>query len=296
MITFKLITTILFFLTSLSVFAQKSNGFNGRFENIVKAEVPSKYLNSVSYGVVIVDENSGDILKSEYVNRDKQLYPASTIKTVIAMAVLKKIDQGLIRLDQDITINQSNANYECVDSKCSLYGFGKKRTVEKLLWDMITQSNNIATNQLLDVAGKQNIKEIIASCGAEGVKVGRKVYAHVDAEPKSKESNRATAYGLAEIYREISTGRLGLLKDESRNYLINMLGSLEHNDRLNFYFPKNTKFYHKTGHTAKTSGDAGWLKLGEHRIAIIVGLQGFPNYSPLQKIGIKTLNLINSDL
>jgi len=259
------------------------------FEKIVLSAVKTN-VDKVSYGLCLIDRKTNNIICEKYVNADKKLYPASSIKTLIAMKILQKIDNGIINFDDKIKINQSNANE---DGGGARYSRGKVRTINELLIDMITISNNIATNQLIDIAGKDEINKLAQSLGAYNTKVYRKMYANVPIDTHiKKERNTATAYDYVLIYTEISTGKNNFLSEKSRKYLIDLLSKVDKNDRLNAKFPSYIKFYHKTGSTSNRSSDAGFFYLNNDIIVILVGLQNFCNYGTLSIIGQKILNYL----
>jgi beta-lactamase class A len=231
-----------------------------------------------SYGLAIVDPKSGDILCEEYVQGDRVIYPASTMKTLVALAVLRKVDLGALKLDQDVAISQVNAGEECSHWDCRIYGPGKLRSVRELLWDAITISNNIAANQLIDLATKPWIEQTAQDVGARNLHVYRKVYDDVDPEPNIHTPNTATARDYIALYREIATGRMGLLSTASRELLIEILAHQKYNGSLNGDFPEGVTFYHKTGDTSQVTGDAGFYYLPSGKIAILAGLQDFNRY------------------
>lgn len=131
------------------------------------------------------------------------------------MTTLRRLDHGEISLEDPLTISQPNASVECADWGCTTYGPGKKVTIRKLLWDMITLSNNIAT--------KAMINETADLLGVPTLRVNRKVYNIQDAEPKGHESNRASAGGYVEMYREIAIGHRAVLSQSSRTLLVKIL-------------------------------------------------------------------------
>lgn len=256
-----------------------SCAIEGRFQSIVYDMFGWRWaLDQTSYGLMLVDRESGEVLCQEFVQPDKAIYPASTIKTLIAMAVLRKVDEGDLSLSQEVTITQPNAEQECGYWGCETYGPGRKVSLERLIRDTITISNNIASNQLVDVASKTLINGTADLLGASDIRVFRKVYDDVDPEPEIRTPNRATARGLARVYLEIATGRLGLLSEKSRELLIQVLGDQKYNGSLSGDFPEGVTFFHKTGSTSKVTGDGGFFKVDQSRMAILVGLQDFNRY------------------
>ena len=114
--------------------------------------------------------------------------------------------------------------------------------------------------------------------GAPTLRVNRKVYNIQDAEPEVHESNRATAGGYVEMYREIAVGRRAVLSESSRTLLVEILRNQKLNDRINADWPSGTVFFHKTGHTSKATSDAGFFHAPNGDIVIIAALEGFDHY------------------
>jgi len=258
----------------------------GRFEKIVIDTIGRERAEqSASFGMSVIAQATGRTLCEEFVGADQNIYPASTFKTLVAVAAVRKIDLGLIRLDQPIAIDQWNADTECRFSSCSTYARGRIVSVDRLLTDMITVSNNLATNQLIDLVGKDFINQTADLLGASSLRVFRKVYDEVDPEPTIKTPNRASARGFTELYREISSGRLRLLSDQARGYVNELLRRQKINGSLNKFFPPGLTFFHKTGNTSQVTGDGGFYVLPSGNIVILVGLQGFVSFQSLQQIG-----------
>jgi beta-lactamase class A len=264
--------------------------FAGGFARSVAANVRAARVPLVSYAAMIVRAD-GTVLCSDEVNADTSLTPASSIKTLVAVAALRKIDRGDARLTDTLTINQPNAAADCRDSSCAVYGPGKKVTLKRLLTDMIIASNNVATNQLVDFASKPFITETARLVDAPSLELNRKLYSRVPAEPDNPTPNRGSARGLVNLYREVATGHGNVLTPASRAFLVDLLGRTYYRDRLNAWFPANVRFFHKIGNTSTVSADAGFFWIGRRTAVIVAGIQGFLDYAPLKRIGRALLDL-----
>ncbi len=283
-------------------------GINGKFQTIVFDILGKEWAQQqAGYGLSIIDIESGKIIDQEFVQPDKVIYPASTIKTLIAVAVLKQIELGRYNFNTLVKIDQVNATTECRYWNCDLYGPGRSLRVETLLWDMITVSNNLATNQLIDLAGKEFINSVAEKIQSPSLKVFRKVYDDVDPEPEITRRNEATAFGFSQLYREIASGRLGFLRDDLRSHMVKLLGNQKYHGSLNSKFKDEKTFYHKTGNTSKATGDSGFYYLNDKTVVIMTGLQDFNRYHvcdvsgdcrwrngfwPLSQIGYRTYQLL----
>lgn len=241
-----------------------------------------------SFAIAVVDRHTGQTLWSEGFREHENVYPASMVKTLVAVSVLQRVDRGEIQLTDSVTIDQVNADAEC-GRGCARYGNGATQTIAQLMSAMIIHSNNIATNQLIDVATKEGIARTARELGAEAIEVLRKVYVRVNPEPHIETRNRGTAAAFIELYREIVSGHRGLLSEASRSHLQDLLARCHSRTRFNARFPQNITFFHKTGSTSQSSGDAGYYFLDEDRAVIIAGLQDFRIFMTLQQMGAAIL-------
>lgn len=281
---------------------------SGKFQKIVFKFLGRELaLTQSSFGLSIFDKRTGDLVCEDYVEPEQNTYPASSIKTLIAIAVLRLVDQGQIGLHSQIEIRQPNAAAECIDWDCHVYGPGHFVTVRQMLTDMLTVSNNLAANQLMDLATRPFINDTAVALQANTLRIYHKVYNIQDPEPDNPLRNYATAAGMVQMYREIATGRLRLLSASSMGILIDDLAHEHYHDSLNADFPANVVFYHKPGETSSSTSDGGYLDIGNNRVAVIVGLQNFHDYNycssscgektglfSLKMIGRATLDLIRS--
>ena len=255
----------------------------GKFQAAVTQALGAR-VSKATYSMAIV-RGTGELLCGESSNAELTMPPASTIKVLVAVSVLRRVDQGLVNLDALVPITQGNASVDCVDYGCGTYGLGKKLSVRRLLTDMIVASNNIATNQLVDLVGKPYVAETAQSLGAAGLVFNRKLYSRKEAEPGILTPNAGNAASLVAVYRELATGRLRLLSAASRQLLQTLLASTRFNDRLNALFPRGVRFFHKIGNTSQVSGDAGYFALGPNTFVLIAGVQSFVDYRSMSRIG-----------
>lgn len=218
---------------------------------------------------------------------NRNTYPASSIKTLVAFTLMRALDAGTVRLDDWVTISQSNAAIECRPN-CSKYGPGKRIQVRTLLEDMITVSSNLATNQLADLVSKDRIQQTADLLGAHGLRFWRKVYQTQNPEPEIARRNEGNALDFLRLYEEIANPRLHLLSNESLEILRGTLARQRHNNRFNREIPQSRlPFLHKTGSTSDSSSDAGYFLLPDGSILILAGLQDFRYFLSFGEIGKK---------
>jgi beta-lactamase class A len=267
--------------------------FSGRFARIVAETVGPERVALSSYMALVVRADGTEVC-TDGVNADLAVTPASTVKVLVAIALLRRLDSREIKLSRLVTIDQPNAAIDCKDSSCAVYGPGKRLRVRRLLRDMIVVSNNVATNQLIDLVGKDFIADTAQRLGAAALQIRRKLYSRAPAEPEITTPNSGTARALAAVYRELATGRLGVISKTSRRLLLRLLGQPRVRPRLSAAFPPSVRFFHKHGNTSEVSGDAGFYWLGRRTAVIIVALQSFVDYKTLRTVGRRTLALMRT--
>ncbi|MEL7354569.1 MAG: serine hydrolase [Cyanobacteria bacterium P01_A01_bin.116] len=98
--------------------------------------------------------------------------PASLIKLPIAIALLHKADTDSISLSSDLYIEQRNFTEDAEGTKINIR---ETYSLQQVMAHMIDQSNNVATNQLIDYVGRDDIAEILTSLGYDDTYAGHKL-------------------------------------------------------------------------------------------------------------------------
>lgn len=280
------------------------------FTNLIQNALGSAQVLQSGFELRVLDRATGQELASASVNRDAVIYPASSIKTLVALATYRRIDRNELTLDQPITITQNNANPECqVEGNCAKLGYGKRPTVAQLLESMITVSSNIATNQLFDTLTKDFIDQTAELMELHQLRFNRKLYSETPPQnPMPPLRNAATARDLAGLYEEISTGRRAVLSETSRASLTALLARQEYHDRMDRNWKSDPFFYHKPGNTSAETSDAGFFYFGpgKNRIVILTGLQAFASfkekgqttsgYTSLSRVGDGVLKILRTSM
>jgi beta-lactamase class A len=89
--------------------------------------------------------------------------PASMIKLFVMAKTMQDVHDGKLSLDEKITIKKNDAVGGA--GVTTWYNAGEQRTVEQLMTVMITDSDNTATNILIDRLGMQNINRYLQQQG-----------------------------------------------------------------------------------------------------------------------------------
>lgn len=89
---------------------------------------------------------------------DRYLYPASMLKTPLAVAVGEQAACGALRFDDQLDVTPANMTANDLESPL-LPGY--RATVDELLDLMITRSDNVATNMFYDLVGRDAATALI---------------------------------------------------------------------------------------------------------------------------------------
>ena len=99
---------------------------------------------------------------------------ASVIKLTVMAELFRQLEAGLVRRDQKITVRDEDRVPIC--GVLTLMHTGLEVTPIDLCWLMITISDNMATNLLIDLLGLDNIQANNRRLGLEGVALNRKLF------------------------------------------------------------------------------------------------------------------------
>lgn len=199
------------------------------------------------------------------------LYPASMIKTPLAAATLALVQRGALKLDQRIVVDQSNMTS---NDKPSPFIAGYEGPLSQYLELMITRSDNVATNQLLDVVGRERATAIVHEMGLKLTAFHRKLSGSEPLINDRQASGRNThpATDAALLFEMVATDAIPFASQ-----LREILARQEWNDQLSTGLRPGDRFAHKTGATDEVSHDGGLLDMREGPSYIVVVYTGLPS-------------------
>ncbi len=233
---------------------------------------------------------------------------ASTYKIPMAGLLLSMVDRGDLTLQQMVEVTQRHFD-ETGDIAQSVSHPGVSLSVANLAELMITQSNNNATDRVLElVGGPPAVTNWLRSIGVEGMRVDtsvnellRKFYGLPDGAPSMKgylakfptEEERERANGLTQpefdealpdttspvamvdLLEKVFEG--DALTPASRDFLYGVMGRCQTGqNRIRGQLPPRTLVAHKTGTIGGTVNDAGVIELpaGGGRVAVAIYTKG----------------------
>ena len=218
-------------------------------------------------GIAVIDLTDGTPISYQ---GDLQLPSASMIKLLVASALLQQIDAGTLALDQTHVLSAD----EIVGGSGSLAGLGvgASVTLERLLSAMIEESDNTATNALIDVLGMDEINAEAKRLGLSETSLNRRMMDE-QAVAEGRE-NYACADDLATILRAAHEGTLA--SPELCEVLVADLERQQDWGGIRSGLPEGVTFAHKTGALGYVNHDGGIVE-GDHPYVLVVlcGGEGF---------------------
>jgi beta-lactamase class A len=204
------------------------------------------------------------------VNVNKSMPAASTIKIPVMVEVFRQMELGTTTLHQKIHVRESDKDYGSGDL-CDAAG-GTPVTVEYLLWAMITDSDNTATNMLIRLVGRTHINATMSQLGL------RQTSLHDYIRTDSGTIRYALRTSPHDMIRLLEAMAHHTLIDRwSSEEMLAILTGQHHNSLLPEPLPQGTQIAHKTGTLHDTLNDVGIVYLADEPYAIAVLTTNLPN-------------------
>jgi beta-lactamase class A len=213
--------------------------------------------------------------QSVSLNGEQRFPMQSVYKFPIAMALLAKVDQGKLKLDQRVRVERSDVvQGQILDQNSQ----GKEFSLAELLKYMVSESDNTACDVLLRlIGGPKVVTQYLRNLGVNDI-----VVANTEKELAQDKAvqyhNYATPDAVVVLLRALHEGR-GLSKSSQSLLLRLMTETPTGLKRIKGLLPKGTVVAHKTGTSRTVDGvtaatnDVGLVTLpnGRHlAIAVFV--------------------------
>jgi beta-lactamase class A len=219
------------------------------------------------------------VRRKSTVNPGLPLYPASMIKLPIAAALGDRWAQGERGRDESVMISEANMTENDVPPGEMLPPLapGERVSLEELAMRMLTRSDNVATNVLLDVLDRRAVTRYARSLGLTGTAVCRKLSGGArlidDPEWDGRARNAYPAGDCARLFELIARRKV-----PGADWLEETLFEQKWNDKLSLGLEPGDRFAHKTGETSRVTHDGGILEMADGRRYVVVVYTGIPNY------------------
>lgn len=184
-------------------------------------------------------------------NAQESMSAASVIKLTVMAELFRQIDAGMVRRDQKLIVKDENRVPIC--GVLTLMHSGMEVTPIDLCWLMITISDNMATNMLIDLLGIANIQANNQRLGLEGVELNRKLF---EKRPEFKGvRNYISAAGIGKLIEMIY--REQLVSPEASREMLDMMHAQQCTNKIPLFLPRKIAAAHKTGEDEGITHDVG---------------------------------------
>ncbi|MEH6305750.1 serine hydrolase [Olivibacter sp. CPCC 100613] len=212
-----------------------------------------------------------------YLYNEHQLFhAASTMKTPVLAEAFRQIEQGKFALSDSIKVyNKFKSIYDGSlyavdaqdDSDQGLYALvGRKTTVADLLFRMITQSSNLATNIVIDLVGAKHVMKTMRGLGAKEMKILRGVE---DSQAFTHGmNNMVSAYDLSLLFEQLATNKL--VSEHASEEMLAILMQQHFRGIIPAKLPEDVKVANKTGSINKICHDSGIIFLPDGRKYVLI--------------------------
>ncbi|WP_317040165.1 serine hydrolase [Pontibacter chinhatensis] len=203
-----------------------------------------------TFAVAFKDLQTG---KELLLSAQESFHAASTMKTPVLIEAYKQASEGRFSLSDSILIHNEfksivdGSLYSISpedDSEQELYTLiGQKRPVSELLYKMIIQSSNLATNLIIEELDAKQVTLTMRELGAQAIQVLRGVE-----DKKAYErglNNTTTAYDLMLLFEQIAAGKA--VSPEASQEMVRILLDQRHREIIPARLPEGVKVAHKTG-------------------------------------------------
>lgn len=255
----------------------------GTFEEDVAAAVKPHGAGAV-VEVALHDYATGE---THFVRADEPIHPASTMKVPVMLEVYRLAEAGELRLDDQLAVKNTFASIvdgspysldPADDSETTLYKrVGGEATVRELVFLMITESSNLATNILVEKVGAKAVTDFMAKLGAPDLKVLRGV--EDDKAVKAGMNNVGTARGTMTILMRLAEGTA--VSQAADAAMMDVLRAQKFNSGIPAGLPKGIPVAHKTGSFAGVYHDAAIVEPpGRRPFVLVVMTRYVPDDDP----------------
>ncbi len=199
------------------------------------------------------------------------LYPASMIKVPLSLAALTLVQSGDLTLDQTFEVTPANMT---ANDKPSPLVPGYRSALSEIIELAITISDNVATNMLFDIVGRERATQIVhTQYGLTNTGFYRKLSGSepLIADPGWDKVHRNThnAGDAANVFEAIAGDRVPYAR-----LLRETLAKQQFNNKLSGGLYPGDHFAHKTGDTDEVTHDGGILETDNGAAYVVVVYTG----------------------
>lgn len=231
-----------------------------------------------TYSIGVLDLQTGDYA---YVN-DIQARAASVIKIFVEAAAFQKIEDGELKLNKKIKLQDRNIERAYGTGILQGYPAGHEVTLKECLKLMMTHSDNRASNIVLDLIGIDYVNEFMKELGcSKDSSLG--YYFYIDGATKS---NYLTTRDVNMFFQKLYRGEV--VSPKYDKMMIDFMKANTNTTKLIAGLPDGVECAHKTGAITSREHDCGivYSENGDYVISVLGELvpNGGTAYSNIAKI------------
>ncbi|MGI6129114.1 MAG: serine hydrolase [bacterium] len=231
-------------------------------------------------GLYAEDIDSGECFS---VNPKRVFPSASTIKIPILAALLKAEAEGKVNLEAEITIKSENRVAGC--GVLSELNPELRLTVLDVATLMIIQSDNAATNELIDLVGMEHVNLFLRDLGLKHTVLQRKMMD--SAAAKAGQDNFTSAEDMGLLLRMLVNGQI-VSKDASAK-ILDIMKKQQFRNKLPALLPEHVTIAHKTGDLDLLEHDVGVFFLPERTYILVM----MTNKLASNAAGVRAINEVS---
>jgi len=222
-------------------------------------------------GLAAIHVESGRTVE---VNGQRPLPLYSVFKLPLAVAILKDVEEGRLKLDQKVHVKAAEIVPGSAEN-AALWPGATDRTLRELIELSIARSDNTSSDKLLELAGGPGaLTRRLAALGITGITVRKSVREFLAARGQPH-PNTGSALDLARLLARLQKGEI--LRADSRELLLGFMAAVTTGpNRLRGGLPQGTPVADKTGSGpgGSATNDVGIVTLpdakGHVAIAVLV--------------------------
>jgi beta-lactamase class A len=219
-------------------------------------------------------------------NADEIFHAASTMKVPVMMEVFRQLEQGKLKLDQQVLVKNEfksiidGSSYQLSkddDSDAEVYTHvGQSLPLNELMQHMINQSSNLANNLIIGIVTPEKVRELMHEIGADDMHVLRGVEDQKAYD--AGKNNTTSARALATCFKAIMNPKY--FQESSRKQMLAILLSQHDRDAV----PAGVL---SVDPKLKIANKDGWIDGINHDGGIIQDDQGHTAYLVILTRGVK---------
>ncbi len=221
------------------------------------------------YSFYFEDLNSGYIYGY---NENVPMTAAGCIKLPLAVALLKEIQDGKYNLEDRFFISDKDKVY----GTGIIYEFSEREySLKELMVAMLIQSDNTASNKIINILGKDRVNAIFKEMGLKNTMLNRMTTDEVKTD--IEEENITTSYDLCKCWKLLNSHKF--LNQELSDNLISILSRQQLKSKSTLYILEDLKsnIANKTGDKPFIENDTMLIRLPKGNFSFSVMSSEIPN-------------------